>query len=221
MTQPPEFIDVGKVEKELVTALEADRKYSRENDAKFRAVNQRVATYEEFRDIVKASHLNCLDRDDISGKKARKQPWNPLATSLEEGSGFHGDPPSDETHTYPNITNLQEFMREWKRLKETPKDQYLFLLNIGSDHLYSLFKTEISILLGEFLTVLNLCFTTEDSDAVVKILRQLSACSRFKLALGFLRKDQKRAAEELVAKLKGGGVSEDNRTEELFKMYTC
>ena len=49
MTQPPEFIDVGKVEKELVTALEADRKYSRENDAKFRAVNQRVATYEEFR----------------------------------------------------------------------------------------------------------------------------------------------------------------------------
>jgi hypothetical protein len=51
MTQPPsaEFIDVDKVEKELVNALEADRKYSRENDAKFRAVNQKVATYEEFR----------------------------------------------------------------------------------------------------------------------------------------------------------------------------
>lgn len=48
-------------------------------------------------------------------------------------------------------------------------------------------------LLGEFLTVLNLCFTTEDSDAVIKILRQLSACSRFKLALGFLKKDQKKA----------------------------
>lgn len=44
-----EKIDVGKVEKELVAALAADRKYARENDAKLRAVTQRVATYEEFR----------------------------------------------------------------------------------------------------------------------------------------------------------------------------
>lgn len=44
-----EVIDVDKVERELVSALEADRKYSRENDAKFRAVHQKVATYEEFR----------------------------------------------------------------------------------------------------------------------------------------------------------------------------
>ena len=42
-------IDVNKLEKELVSALEADRRYARENDAKFRAVHQRVATYEEFR----------------------------------------------------------------------------------------------------------------------------------------------------------------------------
>lgn len=42
-------INVDKLERELVGALEADRKYSRENDAKFRAVYQRVATYEEFR----------------------------------------------------------------------------------------------------------------------------------------------------------------------------
>jgi len=41
--------NVERVERELVAALGADRKYSRENDAKFRAVNQRVATYEEFR----------------------------------------------------------------------------------------------------------------------------------------------------------------------------
>lgn len=44
-----ENIDIGKLERELVTALEADKKYSRENDAKFRAVQQRVQTYEEFR----------------------------------------------------------------------------------------------------------------------------------------------------------------------------
>lgn len=44
-----EKIDVERVEKELLSALAADRKYSRENDAKMRAVTQRVASYDEFR----------------------------------------------------------------------------------------------------------------------------------------------------------------------------
>ena len=46
-----EKVDVDKLERELVNALQADKRYSRENDAKFRAVNQRVQTYEEFRCI--------------------------------------------------------------------------------------------------------------------------------------------------------------------------
>ena len=41
-------IDVERVERELVSALAADRKYSRGNHAKIRAVTQRVATYDEF-----------------------------------------------------------------------------------------------------------------------------------------------------------------------------
>lgn len=44
-----EGINLDRLERELVTAVEADRKYSRENEAKFRAINQKVATYEEFR----------------------------------------------------------------------------------------------------------------------------------------------------------------------------
>ena len=44
-----EEIDVGRVERELVAALAADRKYERENNAKIRAVQQKVGTYEEFR----------------------------------------------------------------------------------------------------------------------------------------------------------------------------
>ena len=44
-----EKVDIDKLERELVSALEADRRYTRENDAKFRAINQRVQSYEEFR----------------------------------------------------------------------------------------------------------------------------------------------------------------------------
>lgn len=44
-----ELIDFSALEKELNRAVEADKKYQRENDAKFRAIHQQVATYEEFR----------------------------------------------------------------------------------------------------------------------------------------------------------------------------
>ena len=47
--QDEQDIDLGRLERELVSAIEADRKYSRENDAKFRAIHQKVGTYEEFR----------------------------------------------------------------------------------------------------------------------------------------------------------------------------
>lgn len=59
-----EKVDVDKLERELVSALEADRRYTRENDAKFRAINQRVQSYEEFRylGILNQSHdpLHCI-----------------------------------------------------------------------------------------------------------------------------------------------------------------
>jgi len=62
-----EGIDFRRLERELALAVEADAKYDRENSAKFRAVEQRVGSYEEFRDIVSAAHLKPLERKDITG----------------------------------------------------------------------------------------------------------------------------------------------------------
>jgi hypothetical protein len=42
-------INFSALETELQAALEEDAKYWRENDAKFRAVEQGVATFDEFR----------------------------------------------------------------------------------------------------------------------------------------------------------------------------
>lgn len=42
-------IDFKKLEKELTHAVEDEARYWRENDAKFRAVHQKVATYDEFK----------------------------------------------------------------------------------------------------------------------------------------------------------------------------
>lgn len=43
------MINFEILEKELGDAMAADEKYERENKAKFRAVEQKVATYDEFR----------------------------------------------------------------------------------------------------------------------------------------------------------------------------
>ena len=42
-------VDFDKLERELDDALEHEQQYWKENDAKFRAVDQKVANYEEFR----------------------------------------------------------------------------------------------------------------------------------------------------------------------------
>ena len=42
-------VNVNKLRKQLGEAVEADEAYWRENDAKFRAVRQKVSSYEEFR----------------------------------------------------------------------------------------------------------------------------------------------------------------------------
>ena len=60
-------IDFSKLEKQLFVAVEEDAKYQRENDAKFRAVAQKVGSYEEFKDIVAASHLRPLEKKDTEG----------------------------------------------------------------------------------------------------------------------------------------------------------
>lgn len=60
-------IDFSKLEKQLLVAVEEDNRYQRENDAKFRAIAQKVGSYEEFKDIVAASHLKPLDKKDTEG----------------------------------------------------------------------------------------------------------------------------------------------------------
>lgn len=83
------------------------------------------------RDIVKASHLTCLDHDDITGRKERKQPWNPAVSSScgEEIPDCHGNTdPAPPASADAKPVTVQKFMREWKNLKGSPQEQYLWVL---------------------------------------------------------------------------------------------
>uniref|UniRef100_A0A4W6EZ68 Dynein attachment factor N-terminal domain-containing protein n=1 Tax=Lates calcarifer TaxID=8187 RepID=A0A4W6EZ68_LATCA len=84
--QERDVIDFSALECELQAAVESERRHRRENDAKLRAVDQKVATYREFRDLVLACRLKPLDKKDKDGAP-RKQPWNPVVTRYQELPG--------------------------------------------------------------------------------------------------------------------------------------
>ncbi|CAJ1075512.1 coiled-coil domain-containing protein 103 [Xyrichtys novacula] len=77
-----DLIDFSALERELQGAIELERRYQRENDAKLRAVSQGV-TYDQFRNLVLSSNLKPLEKKDKEGAQ-RKQPWNPVATSSKD-----------------------------------------------------------------------------------------------------------------------------------------
>jgi len=74
------------------------------------------------RDIVKASHLSPLDRQDIAGVSLKKT-WNPVAHRMKEG-GEVGEVEGESLHTSRLPQNIQEFTREWRKLKQSPEQQY-------------------------------------------------------------------------------------------------
>ncbi|XP_077413558.1 dynein axonemal assembly factor 19 [Vanacampus margaritifer] len=90
-----DVIDFSALEKDLRAGVEAERKYQRENDAKLRAVQQGVGSYQQFRDLVLTSHLTPLHKNE---KNARKQaPWNPLVARVTNNANT---PVPQEQHTY-------------------------------------------------------------------------------------------------------------------------
>ncbi|ESP05187.1 hypothetical protein LOTGIDRAFT_180956 [Lottia gigantea] len=201
-------LDFSKIGKELNSAVEADEKYNRENDAKFRAVHQKVASYDEFRDIVLASHIKPLEKGDRISECKMNQPWNSVALNTDKR----------ETSTTTNSTIEEgkrlpksglEFAQQWRRFYKTEDEQYPYLMDIGSEHLAKIFHTEISFgLLGEILKALCL-FKKEDATKVIGILETLSKVNRFSLSMQFLSSVERDTCVKLFKNLQSC-VSEDS-----------
>ncbi|XP_018090328.1 coiled-coil domain-containing protein 103 isoform X2 [Xenopus laevis] len=216
-----ETIDFRQLERELANALAADQKYSRENDAKFRAIHQKVASYEEFRDIVLASNLKPLERKDKVGGE-RKQPWNPSFNTNSCARESENVMPEE---SFSDPTNAFEFTRDWRRLGNGEK--YYYLLRVGAEKLSQLFHAEVcSGLLGEFLLVLNESFQAIHLETVLQILQTLAETKRFDLNLVFLSGSEKESSQKLFVKLQTcvGAIEDERRRIEdkrLTKLMAC
>ncbi|XP_045693041.1 coiled-coil domain-containing protein 103 [Phyllostomus hastatus] len=199
-----DIIDFKALEKELQAALTADEKYQRENAAKLRAMEQRVASYEEFRGIVLASHLRPLERKDKIGGK-RTAPWNCHTT---QGTSFQ----DETTAISPEKTPLQpetsaEFYRDWRRYWRSGPERYQALLQLGGPKLGQLFQTDVGFgLLGELLVALADHVRPADRLAVLGILRSLASTGRFALNLSLMSCAERSSCRDLFQKLQAMGT---------------
>ena len=158
-----------------------DERYWRENDAKFRAVAQN-ATYEQFEDIVKASHLKPLDKKDKSpNAKSRSSIWNSISlagkkSGSENAAATHAQK-SGNTGLHPTsvgkqagIKNIDEFYSLWRCLEI--EERIDLVSEVGEDNIARIFSMETPPeLLGDMLhTFLAFRSTTNDISTVVKTL---------------------------------------------------
>jgi len=188
--------------------LEQDNKYWRENDAKFRAVAQN-ATYEQFEDIVKASHLKPLDKTDKSpNSKSKTSIWNSITSATSRKSNC------DQKATMEAMSNcssgiviprnIDEFQHKWRNIEIC--ERLGFVQDLGQPAIAKIFSTEIPPeLLADFLyTFLTFGPSLTDMVVVVHTLDTVSQAKRFSLSVQFLSSVERQTAGQLVEKLRAG-----------------
>ena len=117
-------VNFERLEANLNHAVEKEDRYWRENDAKFRAVEQKVNSYEEFEEIVKAAHIKPMT-EDITQLKLSRSAWITTGRAKERTRKkmLQADAEDASELSLPPIADVNSFLRHW-RSKPTSADQY-------------------------------------------------------------------------------------------------
>ncbi|XP_075225825.1 dynein axonemal assembly factor 19 isoform X2 [Lycorma delicatula] len=177
-------INFSDLHEELKKAIENDKRYWLENDAKFRAVNQHVSSYEEFRNIVKASHLKPIEHKNLLGN-CKGCIWNTVSSHKTENfSAGEKQKVMDQQELKNNFVSdnsecnsvaTDGFIKKFRSCT-TVEERFQLLQSICSSDSQVLFKTEIPVgLLGEIIEVLSIFPpSTQNMVIVCRILEQLT-----------------------------------------------
>ena len=214
---------LDKIESELNSVLDQDNRYWRENDAKFRAVAQNVS-YEQFEEIVKASHLKPLDKSDTSQlSKPKSSIWNSIAnvTSRKSASDDKKVENAGINKATMEPKNVDEFYDSWKNVEKC--DRISFLEELGQDKLKKVLTTEIpSELIVDFIHTFLSFAPSASSEVdtlllatVVRTLELVTQSRRFSLSVQFLSAAERAAGAQLMEKLR---VSLTDRQQDLAEL---
>eukprot|EP00045_Choanoeca_perplexa_P005503 m.46569 g.46569 ORF g.46569 m.46569 type:complete len:237 (-) comp13157_c0_seq8:1467-2177(-) len=201
-------INFDQLNATLQRAVDKEDKYYRENDAKFRAVAQKVQSYEEFEDIVKASHIKPMT-EDIAQLELKRSSWSTSGREKERERRRLCQASSQPSLDLSQLTieRPQDFDRAWHACQSN-NQRYQLLLAVGGKQLHTLFKAGLGLtFLGEALAALCESKTVEDRDDISLLLRAFGRTERFDLTLEFLS-DKDKAKAVLLLKYASQGVDQ-------------
>ncbi|KYN30195.1 PREDICTED: coiled-coil domain-containing protein 103 [Trachymyrmex cornetzi] len=217
-------IDYKRLEEELYAALAADKLYKLQNDAKIRAIEQAVPTYEHFRQMVNGAHLKPLDRNDIKSKSGVQ--WNPLIKSTKSHDSTVSetlkkstqDKRSNKDTVIKSQKMCKDFLQSWRTITDH-SEKFTYMWNLRNDLQHHVFRVEIpASFLGDFT---NACLQhlskVDDITPVIELLGKLSTCNRFNLTICFMTRDEKFTCERLFRQLQLKGRSSDESFENVIK----
>jgi len=205
-------INFGQLGSVVDNQLAADAKYDREDAAKFRAVAQKVPTYEDFENIVIGSHLKPM-KEDVTDLTLKRSAWDSTGRSKtrarrRDKTAAMGQLQTGKPTEAP--PTVQKFMRDWRRNCPSEVAKYNYLLLCGAELLKDMFRAEVPDgQLGPVFLALNAGFDPKDAAKVRAIVDALATTGRYALAVDFMMDDEEGAYKALMAKLATGSSSSD------------
>jgi len=206
---------------DLSKVIKSDEVYWRQNDAKFRALAQN-ATYDQFEEIVKASHLKPLEKKDKSpGNKSKSSIWNSISLSSRKSTNCEPTPCSSTQYSQPisestlgssaesskpgripsTARNIDEFLAVWRSLEID--ERITFLSDLGKENIRRILSSEIPPeLVGDMLHTF-LAFRQQPNDIaiVVQTLSAVTSSKRFSLSVQFMSSFDRSTGSQLIEKL--------------------
>ena len=188
------------LQRDMLGALEHDQKKQQVNDAKLRAVAQRVE-YDDFEKLVLGAHLKPV--------KPRSQHSADVSKAFDHfvlpkydpqpaaGPAVRPVAPAPATAAPPKNSN--DFTRTWRRQCKTSAEKFEYLRSVEPETLPLLFRTELEpATFDGIATALRECVllpAKEDPAAATphvawlgQLLQQISRINRFELTLDFADK---------------------------------
>jgi len=180
-----------------------------ENAAKFRAVEQHVGTYDEFKAIVDGCHLKPLDRKEEidSILKPNEHKWNNVAPPSEDNEKTQTKPSNEvdpnNLNQNLNLEKIQiygDFERLWRKVKRDSKKSGDLLLNLEES---SVFKENCEPLdeIIKRLEAFSSDEITQNQTKIMSILESISKSKRFSVSIAFMDNSAFKSASSLFSKL--------------------
>jgi hypothetical protein len=153
----------------IAGALEAEQKKTQVNDAKLRAVSQRV-DYDDFCKMVAGAHLKPV-KPCSAGSRDISKPFDQFVLPKYEPAvadrGSAMASASAAAAAFEKPADLNDFTRTWRRRCKTDVDKLKYLRVLDTDALPVLFRIEMDpVLLDGIVGALHtaLCAAADDGD---------------------------------------------------------